>query len=81
LDHTDRQQDAQNAIDRISKCYRPNITTGFDVKHFRLIRSLGQGMNGSVRIFKRKKKQKIFLFQIGLSCTIWSKSLCNESSS
>jgi hypothetical protein len=65
LDHTDRQQDAQNAIDRISKCYRPNITTGFDVKHFRLIRSLGQGMNGSVRnLFKRQSFYSKLIFQI-----------------
>ncbi len=65
MDHTDRQQDAQNAIDRISKCYRPNITTGFDVKHFRLIRSLGQGMNGSVRnLFKRQSFYSKLIFQI-----------------
>jgi hypothetical protein len=62
LDHTDRQQDAQKAIERISRCYRPNITAGFDINHFRLIRALGQGMNGSVRIFKRKKKAENFSF-------------------
>ncbi|CAF0755327.1 unnamed protein product [Adineta steineri] len=48
LDNTDQVGDAQSAIDRISKRYRPNITSGFDISHFRLIRSLGQGMNGSV---------------------------------
>ncbi|CAF0852280.1 unnamed protein product [Rotaria sp. Silwood1] len=48
LDNVDRQQDTRNAIERISKCYRPNITAGFDISHFKLIRSLGQGMNGSV---------------------------------
>jgi hypothetical protein len=51
LDKTDGQQDiqrVQNAIERISKSYRPNITAGFDVKNYKLIRALGQGMNGSV---------------------------------
>ncbi|CAF4443753.1 unnamed protein product, partial [Adineta steineri] len=51
LDNTDQVGDAQSAIDRISKRYRPNITSGFDISHFRLIRSLGQGMNGSVSIY------------------------------
>ncbi|CAF5188067.1 unnamed protein product, partial [Rotaria magnacalcarata] len=48
LDHIDRQRDAQNAIERISKCYRPNITSGFAVSHLKLLRALGQGMNGAV---------------------------------
>ncbi len=50
LNHTGLQQDAQQAIERMSKAYEPNITRGFDIKHFKLIRALGQGMNGSVRI-------------------------------
>ncbi len=45
LDNTNQQQDA---IERITKSYRPNVTSGFDISHFRFIRSLGQGMNGSV---------------------------------
>ena len=40
--------DAMNAIEKISKDYQPNVTSGFDVNNFRLIRALGQGMNGSV---------------------------------
>ncbi|CAF3157421.1 unnamed protein product [Rotaria socialis] len=52
LDHTDRQRHAQNAIERISKCYRPNITSGFDVSHLKLLRALGQGMNGAVYLVK-----------------------------
>lgn len=54
LNRPDPQQDAKRAIERMSKCYRPNITPGFDVKHFKLIRSLGQGMNGSVRAWQRR---------------------------
>ncbi|CAF4795893.1 unnamed protein product, partial [Rotaria magnacalcarata] len=52
LDHIDRQRDAQNAIERISKCYRPNITSGFAVSHLKLLRALGQGMNGAVYLVK-----------------------------
>jgi hypothetical protein len=51
LNHTDRQQDAQQEIEDLSKNYQPNITRGFDIKHFKLLRALGQGMNGSVRIY------------------------------
>jgi hypothetical protein len=50
LDKTGGQQDAQNAIERLSKSYRPNITSGFDINSLKLIRSLGQGMNGSVSL-------------------------------
>ena len=45
------QQNAQREIERVSKCYRPNITSGFDINQFRLIHTLGQGMNGAVRIY------------------------------
>lgn len=45
----DRTHDVQQQIERISKHYRPNITHGFDINQFRMIRSLGQGMNGAVR--------------------------------
>lgn len=48
LDQDDRENNVENAIERLSKKYEPNITSGFDIKHFRLVRSLGQGMNGSV---------------------------------
>jgi hypothetical protein len=48
LTDNEQKQDAMNAIEKISKGYQPNITSGFDVNHFRLIRALGQGMNGSV---------------------------------
>ncbi len=51
MNHTDRQQDAQQEIEDLSKNYQPNITRGFDIKHFKLLRALGQGMNGSVRIY------------------------------
>lgn len=43
------QEKAAERISKISSKYRPSITRGFDINHFRLIRSLGQGMNGSVR--------------------------------
>jgi hypothetical protein len=51
----------------MSKRYRPNITSGFDVNQFRLIRTLGHGMNGEVRISflfikKRKYLTKIVAF-------------------
>ncbi|CAF1201950.1 unnamed protein product [Rotaria sordida] len=52
LDSTDRQQDVQKEIERISKCYRSNITSGFDINQFRLIRTLGKGMNGVVYLVK-----------------------------
>ncbi|CAF3695328.1 unnamed protein product [Rotaria socialis] len=48
LDQTDRQQDVQQAIERISKSYRPNVTSGFSINQFRLLRTLGHGMNGAV---------------------------------
>ena len=50
-DQDSRESNVENAIERLSKSYQPNITSGFDIKHFRLIRSLGQGMNGSVSFF------------------------------
>jgi hypothetical protein len=49
LDDTNRQ-DTQQAIERLSKSYRPNITSGFNIDQLRLIRTLGRGMNGAVSV-------------------------------
>lgn len=50
LNNTERAQDTQQAIERVSKGYRPNVTSGFSIDQVRLIRSLGQGMNGAVSV-------------------------------
>lgn len=49
LDQHDRPQDVEQAIERLSKSYRQNVTSGFDVNQFQLLRILGHGMNGAVR--------------------------------
>ncbi len=48
--NTDRSHDAQQEIERMSKLYQANITQGFDMNQLRLIRTLGQGMNGAVSL-------------------------------
>ncbi|CAF0802757.1 unnamed protein product [Adineta steineri] len=48
LSSAEQQEYTQKAIERVSKCYRPNITTGFNINQLQLISTLGQGMNGAV---------------------------------
>ncbi|CAF0939028.1 unnamed protein product [Adineta ricciae] len=48
LNNIERANDTQQEIERVSKCYRHNVTSGFSVDQVRLIRSLGHGMNGAV---------------------------------
>lgn len=48
MDHVDRTNEIEQQIERISKHYQPNITSGFNIDQFRFIRSLGEGMNGAV---------------------------------
>ena len=48
--NTDRAHDAQQEIERMSKLYQPNITQGFNMNQLRLIKTLGQGMNGAVSL-------------------------------
>ncbi len=48
LDNTDRQHEAQREIERVAQRYQANVTSGFDITQVRLIRTLGQGMNGAV---------------------------------
>lgn len=66
LSDTNRQHDVQQEIERISQRYRANITPGFDMSQFRLIRTLGQGMNGAVDFFFIEIEVHRFL-NIGLS--------------
>ena len=48
LDNPERQPNITEGIERASKIYRPSITPGLNFNQFRIIRVLGQGMNGSV---------------------------------
>lgn len=48
IDQMNQQQATKNAVERFSTRYRPEVTSGFHVSNFRFIRTLGQGMNGSV---------------------------------
>lgn len=48
MNRADRMREAKTAIERISKSYKPNVTSGFDLSNFRILRPLGQGMNGAV---------------------------------
>ena len=48
--NTDRQHEAQQEIERVSKLYHANVTPGFDMNQLRLIKALGQGMNGAVSV-------------------------------
>jgi len=48
LQNTEQFDDTQQQIEQISKRFQPDVTSDFDIKQVRLIRTLGQGMNGAV---------------------------------
>ncbi|CAF1269791.1 unnamed protein product [Adineta ricciae] len=52
LTKLNQPDEAQEAIQRVSKVYSPNITAGFDLNQIQILEILGRGMTGSVYLVK-----------------------------
>jgi hypothetical protein len=81
LDLFKRQQDAEREIERITKQYRPNTTSGFNLQEIQFLRILGHGMTGTVSLtyfindhslmnILVKNEKRIFLIIIKVSSII-----------
>ncbi|UJR29412.1 hypothetical protein I4U23_010624 [Adineta vaga] len=53
LTNTNKSNETQEVIQRMSKAYQPNITAGFDLNQIQFLRILGRGMTSSVYLIKR----------------------------